>query len=206
MTNTFSQSSKRFATHTHTHTHTESSKVGQKKAEKRIRPHPVFRWIRFLPTMYVTDCGDQQVNTSPFSDTVRSFGRRTRLTRSCLRGAGKSRRVRVPCCCCTSTRDTLNYGLLFWDWEAQDDHLDFHTAPELWSWEDDDDVELNVLGCRIDILGRNCDQRVSMVQCCFTSTETVRLVRTRSPGRPGHLLSSEVLRIKAQGPQCVVSL
>ena len=48
----------------------------------------------------------------------------------------------------------------------------------------DDDVELNVLGCRVDILGTNCD---SMVQCCFTSTETVRLVRTGSPGRPPQL-------------------
>ena len=26
--------------------------------------------------------------------------------------------------------------------------------------DDDDDVELNVLGCRVDILGRNCDQSV----------------------------------------------
>ena len=44
-----------------------------------------------------------------------------------------------------------------------------------------DDVELNVLECRVDILGTNCDQCVSVVQCCFTSTETIRLVRT---GRP----------------------
>ena len=35
--------------------------------------------------------------------------------------------------------------------------------------DDDDDVELNVLGCRVDVLGTNCDQCVSMVQCCFTS-------------------------------------
>ena len=49
---------------------------------------------------------------------------------------------------------------------------------------DDDDVELNVLGCRVDVLGTNCDQCVSMVQCCFTSTETIRLIRTGSPGRP----------------------
>ena len=48
---------------------------------------------------------------------------------------------------------------------------------------DDDDVELNVFGCRVDILGTNCDQCVCMVQCCFTSTETVRLIRTGSPGR-----------------------
>ena len=49
---------------------------------------------------------------------------------------------------------------------------------------DDDDVELNVLGCRADILGTNCDQCVSMVQCCFTSTETIRLIGMGSPGRP----------------------
>ena len=42
----------------------------------------------------------------------------------------------------------------------------------------------------VDILGTNCDQCVSMVQCCFTSTETVRLIRTRSPGRPPRLSHS----------------
>ena len=51
----------------------------------------------------------------------------------------------------------------------------------------DDDVELNVLGCRVDILGTNCDQCVSMVLCCFRSTETIRLIRTGSPGRPSEL-------------------
>ena len=35
---------------------------------------------------------------------------------------------------------------------------------------DDEDIKLNVLGYRVDILGTNCDQCVSMVQCCFTST------------------------------------
>ena len=35
---------------------------------------------------------------------------------------------------------------------------------------DDDDVELNVLGCRADMLGTNFDQCVCTVQCCFTST------------------------------------
>ena len=37
--------------------------------------------------------------------------------------------------------------------------------------DDGDDVELHVLGCRVDILGTNCDQCLSMVQRCFTSTE-----------------------------------
>ena len=49
--------------------------------------------------------------------------------------------------------------------------------------KDDDDVELHVLGCRVDILGTNCDQCRSTVQCCFTSTETIRLIRTESPGK-----------------------
>ena len=30
-------------------------------------------------------------------------------------------------------------------------------------------------------LGTNCDQRLSMVQCCFTSTETARLIRDGEP-------------------------
>ena len=34
----------------------------------------------------------------------------------------------------------------------------------------------------VDILGTTCDQCLSMVQCCFTSTETMRLIRTESPG------------------------
>ena len=37
----------------------------------------------------------------------------------------------------------------------------------------------------VDILGTNCDQCRSMVQCCLTSTETVRLIRTES--QDGHL-------------------
>ena len=50
-----------------------------------------------------------------------------------------------------------------------------------------DDVELNVLGCRVDILGTSCDQCVCMVRCCFTSAETIRLIKTGSPGRPPRL-------------------
>ena len=41
-----------------------------------------------------------------------------------------------------------------------------------------------------DILRTNCDQCRSTVQCCFTSTETVRLVRTESPGWPPRLSHS----------------
>ena len=42
----------------------------------------------------------------------------------------------------------------------------------------------------VDILGTNCDQCQSTVQCCFTATETVRLIRTESPGRPPRLSHS----------------
>ena len=52
------------------------------------------------------------------------------------------------------------------------------------------DVELHVLGCRVDILGTNCDQCVSIVQCCFASTETVRFIRTDSPEWPPRLSHS----------------
>ena len=43
-----------------------------------------------------------------------------------------------------------------------------------------DDVE-PVLGCQADIFGTNCDQCVCMVQCCFTSTETVRTIMDGEP-------------------------
>ena len=58
------------------------------------------------------------------------------------------------------------------------------TGKGVWTGRDDDDeVELHVLGCRLtsDILVTNCDQWRSTVQCCFTSIETVRLIRTESP-------------------------
>ena len=38
--------------------------------------------------------------------------------------------------------------------------------------------------------GTNCDPCLSMVQCCFTSTETARFVRTECPGRPPQLSHS----------------
>ena len=43
---------------------------------------------------------------------------------------------------------------------------------------------VNVVVCPAGILGTNCDQYLSTVHCCFTSTETVRLFRTGSPRRP----------------------
>ena len=51
-------------------------------------------------------------------------------------------------------------------------------------------VEFNVLGYGVDLLGTNSDQCLSMAQCCFTSTETVRLIRTGSPGWPPQLSHS----------------
>ena len=50
----------------------------------------------------------------------------------------------------------------------------------------------------VNILGTNCDQCRSMVQCCFTSTETVRLVRTESPRRPPRLSHSSWTLITLQ--------
>ena len=51
----------------------------------------------------------------------------------------------------------------------------------------------------VDILGTSWDQCVSMVQYCFTSTETRRLVRTGSPGRPPQLSrSSWTLKVVPQ--------
>ena len=41
-----------------------------------------------------------------------------------------------------------------------------------------------------EVLGTNCDQCRSMVQCCFTSTDTVRFIRTERPGRPPRLSHS----------------
>ena len=63
-----------------------------------------------------------------------------------------------------------------------------------WIHDDDDDVDSRTSCPRmsVDPLGTNCecDQCWSTVQCCFTSTETVRLIRTESPGRPHRLSHS----------------
>ena len=78
-----------------------------------------------------------------------------------------------------------------------------HTVPELWalsSLTDDDDVEFNVLGCRVDILGTNCDQCVCMVQCCLTSTETIMLIWTGSPGQPLRLSHSSWTLMESHRP------
>ena len=53
-------------------------------------------------------------------------------------------------CCFTST---VTVGLL--GTGAKDVHLDFYTASEL--CHSDDDVGLHVLGCRVDILRKNCN-------------------------------------------------
>ena len=37
----------------------------------------------------------------------------------------------------------------------------------------------------VDILGTNCDQCLGMVQCCLTSTETIRLIRDGEKGGYG---------------------
>ena len=60
----------------------------------------------------------------------------------------------------------------------------------------------------VDILGTNCDQCRSMVHCCFTSTETVRLIRTENPGQPPRLshsswtLWSDLCLVHVYGRKC----
>ena len=56
----------------------------------------------------------------------------------------------------------------------------------------------------VDILGTNCDQCVCMVQCCFTSTETIRLIRTGSPGRPPRLSQSSWTLLRPQRRGCLL--
>ena len=52
----------------------------------------------------------------------------------------------------------------------------------------DDDVDrASCPRMSVDIFGTKCDQCRSMVQCCFTSTEAVKLIRSESPGRPPRL-------------------
>ena len=46
------------------------------------------------------------------------------------------------------------------------------------SQTDDDDVGLNVLRCRADVLGTHSNFHKRLVECCFTSTETVDLLGT----------------------------
>ena len=71
---------------------------------------------------------------------------------------------------------------------AETNHSLFSCSLQTAACTHDDDVELHqCLRMSVDILRTNCDQRVRMVQCCFTSTETTRLIRTESPGRPPRL-------------------
>ena len=56
-------------------------------------------------------------------------------------------------------RDRMDYK----GWGAQDNHIDFHTAPELWD---------------------------TTVQCGFTSTETIWTITDGEPGQPLQLSHS----------------
>ena len=60
-----------------------------------------------------------------------------------------------------------------------------HYSNIIWRW-----CRASCPRMSVDILGTNCDQCRSMVQCCFTSTETLRLIRTESPGQPPRLSHS----------------
>ena len=81
--------------------------------------------------------------------------------------------------------------------DASHFHIEYHTARSCSEFNvanfslsyrtSCDEVMLNVLRCQ---LGTSCDQCRSMVKYSFTSTETRRLVRTDSPGRPPRLSHS----------------
>ena len=60
----------------------------------------------------------------------------------------------------------------------------------------------------VDILGTSWDQCVSMVQYSFTFTETRRLVRTDSPGRPPRLSHSSwtIARVVNHAPRWPLSV
>ena len=64
-------------------------------------------------------------------------------------------------------------------------HSPPHSTHPWWWWS-----RASCLWMSVDILGTNCDQCLNMVQCCFTSTETLKLIRTESPGRPPRLSHS----------------
>ena len=64
-------------------------------------------------------------------------------------------------------------------------HADEKAYMWWWWWSDAWCPQMSV-----DILGTSCDQCRSMVQYSFTSTETRRLARTDSPGRPPRLSHS----------------
>ena len=68
---------------------------------------------------------------------------------------------------------------------------------------DDDEVELNVLGCRVDILGTNYDQWVNMVQCCFTSAETIGSLGRGA--QDGHLDSHSSWTVTQMMSWCLMS-
>ena len=70
-----------------------------------------------------------------------------------------------------------------------------------WRWS-----RASCLRMSVDILGANCDQCRSTVQCCFTSTETVRLIRTVSTD--GHLdfhRAPELWKIERGGKHCMAA-
>ena len=58
----------------------------------------------------------------------------------------------------------------------------------------------------VDILGTSCDQYRSMVQYSFTSTETRRLVRTDSPGRPPRISHSSWTMLWRWGKREIIYL
>ena len=142
----------------------------------------------------------QNQKTCPFSESIRGQPNAILHVRKHRYRRARARthtHTHIPSSFCTDTYPThLNIG------QSKLNHGPSSLPNERIKWThlltssdpllgyDDDNVELIVLGCRVDILGTNYDQCVSMVQCCFTSTETIGRVRTKIPGRPPRLSHS----------------
>ena len=74
------------------------------------------------------------------------------------------------------------------------------------SCDDGDDEVMMCPQMSADILGTSCDQCRSMIQYSFTSTETRRLVRTDSPGRPPRLSHSSGTMVCGKDYKYIVCL
>ena len=110
-----------------------------------------------------------------YTETIRTGSTRRPHRLSHCSWALTARHVQVQCCfTSTETISTTRDGAISTFTEL------LNSDSEVWWWS-----RASCPRMSSDTLGTNCDHCRSMVQCCsFTSTETVRLIRTESPGRP----------------------
>ena len=73
-------------------------------------------------------------------------------------------------------------------WSAQLSHSSWALFDWWWWWCRASCPQMSV--DMLQLLGTKCDQCLNMVQCCFTSMETIRLIRTGSRGQPPRLSHS----------------